>query len=179
MFCTRCGMELTEGYDFCPRCGNKIFGTAEQRNGNGFRTESSKGSVYKKSLIIGSIAVLLIIVGIVIVNLTKSPIAGKWYDMNDDDYWLDIGNKTISIRDVLTDEVYGSFDYSYNKSDKKIIPEKMGEGTKSIKYVKELAGFLSRDKVYVENSMLCIEYMNGRKTVTQKFSSDITYKRDH
>ena len=179
MYCTKCGMELSDGYEFCPRCGNKVAGTAIESDRNGFQAGSSKWSVYKKSILAGAIAVLLIIIGIVIVIVMKSPLAGKWYDMKDDDYWLDIGNNTIIIRDVFSDEVYGTIDYSYNKSDKKIITEKMEAGTKSIKYVKELAGFLSRNKVFVENSMLCVEYMNGRKTEIIKFSSDSTYKRDY
>lgn len=180
MYCIKCGTQIPDEGQFCPKCGTKILSNHQEEIRRDNYAQPIKMSTKKKGLIIGSVLAAIFLTVIIVFLLSRSPIAGKWYDMNDDDFWLDIGNKTITVRDVFNDEVYGTIEYTYSKDSKKITTGTIGTGSKSRKFVEDVAEMLSRQEVYVEDSILYVMGLDGRKKVVNyKFSSDSSYKRDH
>jgi len=180
MYCTKCGTQLPEEAQFCSNCGTKVMGYNHEAIKDSIHPVTDVKSKKKMIVLCGALLAVICLIVLVFVIINRSPIAGKWYDMNDDDYWLDIGNKTITIRDVFTDEVYGTIEYSYSKDSRKIITGTIENGSKSRRFVEEVADTLSQKEIYVEDSILCVMGLDGRKKVVkQKFSSDSSYKRDH
>ncbi len=104
-------------------------------------------------MIVG-VAVVLVLL---IVFRCRSPLKGKWYYIEDDDFWLDISYDTIKLRSVTTDDVYGTMKYKYNKSTKKIkIGKVTSTGINNICHTKSIVvQYASQENTFPDLHFLC------------------------
>ena len=85
LLCKNCGAENEEGMNFCTNCGS-TFGEVAQSNGTTMQQSLSNAarttgfSKYKKPVIFGVIALVLVVGGFVVVNFLRSgsSLYGRW-----------------------------------------------------------------------------------------------------
>lgn len=95
-------------------------------------------------------------------------IQSKWYMMNDDDFWMEIGGSSIQFYSVHTDELVATADASISGNE--IVVSNVAKLTKGARSLPE--GTFSYQ---VDGDKLTLSLGGSEET----FSTDISYKRDH
>ncbi|MBR0146158.1 MAG: hypothetical protein IJM25_05785 [Eubacterium sp.] len=109
-----------------------------------------------------------VLLSIVLCACGNNGIKTKWYMTNDDDFWMDISDSSISFYSVHTDELMAKADVSISSNEIVISnPDKLVKGAR---YLSE--GFYTYE---IEGDKLILR--TGKYSDT--FSTDIKYKRDH
>ena len=173
--CPECGKEISDQARNCINCGYPIN---VKQSTNKMQGVIKKIVDSKRILIV--VVVTIVLLFIVISVLGRSQLYGKWYYVDDDDFWMDIDNNTISVCSVMTDEIYGTIEYDYNKETQVIKTGDVifkGDAESELDYdrIKRIARKFDNSIMYVEGTVLHV--IIGDDDI--RFSSDKKYKRDH
>ena len=168
--CPECGKEISDSAKTCVECGYPI---KKYRNNTSFINIFE--SINKK-ILVGIIAIVIVVA--ILLGVNRSPIRGNWYYIEDDDYWLDIDNNTITLRSVFTDDVYGTIEYKYIRGKRTINVSHVTSTDIWVneEWLKEYAELLEDGHIYVKNDILHLEFS---KNNVHTFSHDEKYKCDH
>ena len=115
------------------------------------------------------VVVVITIMALMLSACGSSRIKSKWYMVNDDDYWMDIGDSEIRFYSVHTDELVAKADVSVSGNEMVV---------SNLNKLNSRAFSLSEGKYTFELNGDELKLVFDGK-YEELFSSDEKYKRDH
>lgn len=180
-FCSQCGNETEVEANFCDNCGHtfKQDVNVEQLNEKGPINSSpvinEKKQVSKKMMVIIGIASVVVIL-FLFNPFSASPIAGEYYDMNNDGIRVSITKDNNMIILWEEEDIYGSFVSLYLHYDKQTNRYVL-DNSKPASTTYQLNPYFFVTEDYIEDELLYFEEMGYEiEKVNNNYLATYTFK---